>query len=78
MPRPLFVRVKDLSTRHEFDVREDSALLRKGLVERVKPVRYPPSPVPRPPKHHIRLAGQSAARSRPSPDGAGEATDKEN
>lgn len=74
----MYVRVKDPSTGHEFDVPETSSLLRRGLVRRVKPDRYPPSPLPRPAKHHISLpavrrvaeesqgseatAGQSAAQ----------------
>lgn len=74
---PMFVRVKDPDTGHEFDVTEGSRLLRLGLVNRVKPVLYPPSPVARRPKYNLSLAGQSATRSVPAPDGAGEATDKE-
>lgn len=59
----MYVRVKDPSTGHEFDVPESSALLRKGLVKQVKSDRFPPSPYRRPAKHHLKLAGQSAARS---------------
>lgn len=57
----MFVRVKDRSTGHEFDVPEDSILLREGSVERVKPKLYPPSRYPRPAKHHIDLSAQSGA-----------------
>lgn len=56
--RRLFVRVKDPGTGHEFDVHEDSILLRRGLVQRVKPRLYPPSAAPRPTKHHITLSGR--------------------
>lgn len=61
-PTPTYVRVKDPSTGHEFDVRETSPLLAKGLVERVKDDRYPPSPVARRPKFHTDLAGRPATR----------------
>lgn len=59
----MFVRVKDPSTGHEFDVPETSMLLRRGLVRRVKSARYPPSPVRRRKKYHLNLAGPSATRS---------------
>ena len=62
MTRPLFVRVKDPATGHEFDVHEDSILLRRELVVQVKPKLYPPSPIRRAPKHHLDLAGQSATQ----------------
>lgn len=56
MGKPLFVRVKDPSTGHEFDVREDSFLLQRGLVKPVKEKRYQPSPVRRRAKFHVDLA----------------------
>ncbi len=62
MPKPAYVRVKDPSTGHEYDLRETSPLLVNGVVERVKDDRYPPSRVPRPPKHHLNLAGPTASR----------------
>lgn len=62
MPRIIFIRVKDPSTGHEFDVRDDSILLRRGVVQQVKPKLYPPSPVARPPKYHLDLAGQSVTQ----------------
>lgn len=52
----MYVRVKDPSTGHEFDVLEDSVLLRRDLVKRVKEKAYPPVRYPRRPKHHIKLA----------------------
>lgn len=58
----LFVRVKDPTTGHEFDVRDDSILLRRELVKRVKPKLYPPSPIVRRPKYHLNLAGQSVTQ----------------
>lgn len=58
----LFVRVKDPSTGHEFDVREDSILLSRELVRRVKPKLYPLSPITRRPKYHLDLAGQSGTQ----------------
>lgn len=60
--KPMYVRVKDKSTGHEYDVRESSPALARGAVERVKDDRYPPSPVPRRPKHHVNLAGPTASR----------------
>jgi hypothetical protein len=56
-----FIRVKDKDTGHEFDVREDSILLREGSVEHVKPKQYPPSRYPRPAKHHIDLSASTGA-----------------
>ncbi|GAB3166610.1 hypothetical protein GCM10027059_25820 [Myceligenerans halotolerans] len=56
MPKPVYVRVKDPSTGHEFDVLENSLLLRQGRVERVKQKQYPPSAVRRLSKHHLKLA----------------------
>lgn len=51
----VFIRVRDKGTRHEFDVPEDSRLLRLGLVEPVKKKGYPPSPISRPARHFVRL-----------------------
>jgi len=62
MPQAPFIRVKDPSTGHEFDVHEDSILLRRDLVQQVKPKLYPPSPIRRAAKHHLDLAGQSATQ----------------
>lgn len=61
----MFIRVKDPSTGHEFDVPEDSALLRRGLVVAVKSDRYPPSRFPRLGKNRIKLAGQTPSRKKP-------------
>jgi hypothetical protein len=83
----MYVRVRDPETRHEFDVPEDSPLLRRELVIPVKSKRYPPSRIQRPAKHHIRLAGRTASRetaaapvvaeSQDAPAPATEATEKE-
>ena len=51
----MYIRVKDPSTGHEFDVPERSSLLRRGLVRPIKGDRYPPSHYPRRAKHHIDL-----------------------
>lgn len=59
---PVYVRVRDLSNRHEFDMPENHPHIAKGLVEVIKPKLYPPSTVMRPPKHHLNLARQSAAQ----------------
>jgi len=56
VPEPRWVRVRDRQTRHEFDVHEDSILLRRGAVELVKPKQYPPARLRRPTKHHLNLA----------------------
>lgn len=55
----LYVRVKDPSTGHEFDVLEDSYLLRNDFVKRVKEKTYPPAAQPRRPKYHLNLAATS-------------------
>lgn len=78
MARPMWVRVKDRDTRHEYDVPEGDPRIGK-TVDMVKAKRYPPSPLVRPAKHHVKLAGQSASRQQSAPDGSAEkANDKEN
>lgn len=80
MALPPFVRVRDPETKHEFDVRETSVLIRDKKVEVVKPVLYPPSAVARPTKHHIpakKLAQASASRQTPEPSGDGKPDIKE-
>lgn len=62
----LYLRVKDPSTGHEFDVPSDSILLAKGRVVPVKAKRYPPSPAPRPAKHRPpKLTGNPAGAEPP-------------
>lgn len=51
-----YIRVKDPDTGHEYDVPDNSILLAKSLVRRVKAERYPPSEYPRRTKHHKRLS----------------------
>lgn len=77
MPGPLYVRVRDPQTGHEFDRREDDPALVSGRFVRVKPDRYPPAPYPRKAKHHIKLAGRTASRET-APTSASEAPEKEN
>jgi hypothetical protein len=75
-PTRLFIRVKDRETGHEFDMPETHPHITKGLVERVKPKLYPPSPLARRPKHHLDLAADAVT---PEPAGEGTSTpDKEN
>lgn len=74
-PKPMYVRVKDESTGHEFDVRQDSLLLRKGRVKPVKAKEYPPSAVPRRAKHHLNLAGRTASRETDEAPAASEPQD---
>lgn len=77
MPDPLWVRVKDPLTKHEFDRREDDPAVVSGRFERVKRKAYPPSQQPRPPKHHKNLAGLSASRVPATEPETTEATEKE-
>lgn len=75
---PTYVRVKDPDTGHEFDIPEDHPFVTDGVVKLVKSKEYPPSPIERPRKHHIELAGQSASRQPDtSPEGPDTATEKE-
>lgn len=64
-----FIRVKDPSTGHEFDVREDSPMLARGLVTHVKPKLYPPSRYLRPAKYRTDLAARPGGREAPAPSG---------
>lgn len=81
MPRPMWVRVRDPKTGHEFDRRDDDPAVLSGRFVRVKQKRFPPANQPRRPKHHLNLAGLSASRV-PGPQDAApettEATEKEN
>lgn len=72
MSRAVFVRVKDVSTGHEFDVPESSPLLAKGAVRRVKPGQFPPSRYLRPPKHRIPFPGHFEADLVAATDGVAE------
>lgn len=75
----LWIRVKDPQTGHEFDRREDDPAVVSGRFVPVKSKQYPPSPLPRPAKHHIKLAGRSASRETAAGDAAAdEAPEKEN
>jgi hypothetical protein len=74
----MYVRVKDPKTGHEFDRLETDPAVVSGRFERVKGDRYPPSRLPRPAKHHIKLAGRSASRETRSATSAAEAPEKEN
>jgi hypothetical protein len=49
----MFVRVKDGSTGHEFDVPESDWRISAGIFTRVKEDRYPPVERPRRAKHYI-------------------------
>ena len=78
MTSPLWVRVKDPLTKHEFDRLETDPAVVSGRFERVKRKGYPPAEQPRPPKHHLNLAGLSASRVPASASESTEATEKEN
>lgn len=81
MARPLWVRVRDPKTGHEFDRRTDDPAVVSGRFVVVKPKQYPPVAQPRRTKHHLNLAGLSASRV-PAADVSSpettEATEKEN
>lgn len=49
----MFIRVRDKSTRHEFDVPETDWRIGAGIFEPVKSSRYKPAHVPRQPKHYL-------------------------
>lgn len=78
MPSPMFIRVKDSATGHEFDRREDDPGIASGRFVPVKTKQYPPAPVARRPKHHVKLAGRTASRETTSPQVTSEAPEKEN
>ena len=64
-----FIRVKDNSTGHEFDVVEGSPMLARGVVTHVKPKQYPPARYRRPTKYRTDLAGRPASEEAPAPSG---------
>ncbi|MCM1011900.1 hypothetical protein [Brevibacterium sp. XM4083] len=57
---PYFVRVKDTSTKHQFDVREDDPRIGSAF-ELLNDDRYPRARAPRPPKHHVPAKRSSSA-----------------
>lgn len=59
----MFVRVKDKSTGHEFDVPESDPRIGKSLTALSKK-DYPPSSVIRRPKHHLNLKPKQSAPSK--------------
>lgn len=70
----MFIRVKDKSTGHEFDVPESDPRIGKAF----KPLsknHYPPSAVARRPKHHT---GRAPAPVTTEPSGVAEEPEKEN
>jgi hypothetical protein len=56
----MFVRVKDPSTGHEFDVPEHDWRLKAAMFTPVKADRYPPVARPRAPKFHVSLKRKAA------------------
>ena len=60
MPR-MFVRVRDNTTKHQFDVPEGDPRIGVSLTL-LDDKRFPPSRFVRRPKHRIQLAGQKASR----------------
>lgn len=74
-----WVRVKDPSTKHEFDVPEGDPRIGSTL-EAVKADLYPPAQYPRPAKHHAparSLVKPPASRKTPEPSGDGKPDTKE-
>ena len=59
----MFVRVKDKSTGHEFDVPESDPRIGKSLTALSKK-DYPPSTVARRPKHHVDLKSKQSVPSK--------------
>lgn len=57
----MFVRVKDSTSGHEFDVPEDDWRIKDGSLVPVKSDRYPPHHAPRLPKFNV-----SPVRATPS------------
>lgn len=55
-----YVRVKDLETKHEFDVLDTDWRIAAGLLDPVKGDRYPVAAVSRPTKHYIKPAAKKA------------------
>lgn len=55
MPKTRFIRVKDVGTKHEFDVPAGDWRIKKGLLVPVKSDRFPPADRPRPAKPFIEL-----------------------
>lgn len=58
---PFFVRVKDKTTKHQFDVPETDPRIGKAF-ELVNSDRYPRARTPRPPKHHVPNVSARPAR----------------
>lgn len=73
MSRPVYIRVKDPETKHEWDEPETSPLITKGQVQVVKSERYPPTTTMRPTKYYLPAKGR-----KPAPAGEGTTTKKEN
>ncbi|MCP6280609.1 hypothetical protein NL459_28705, partial [Klebsiella pneumoniae] len=69
-----FVRVRDKSTGHQFDVAEGDRRI-GGAFELLNRKGYPPSPVIRPAKHHVRPTGSASTRKTESAEAG--MTDKE-
>lgn len=65
----MYIRVKDPSTKHEFDLPEEHSWIASGEVTPVKSDRYPPSPQERPAKFHLDppTAGSGKASSTEAP-----------
>lgn len=70
-----FVRVKDKTTGHEFDVPEGDG--RIGVSLEALPKKGTAA-MQRRPKYHIKLAGRTASRETPSTPAAEASTPKEN
>lgn len=66
MSRPVYLRVKDPESKHEWDEPQGSPLIEKGTVQVVKSERYPPTTTMRPPKFYLPRSGR-----KPAPAGEG-------
>lgn len=74
----VYIRVRDVELKHEFDVPEGHPFIGRGLFVPVKSDRYPPSHVARPMKAHIKPASARARQSATSAEAPQVATEKEN
>lgn len=73
-----YIRVRDVETKHEFDVPEQHPFITRGLFVPVKSKRYPPSHVERPMKAHLKPASIRARQSATSTEAPQVATEQEN
>jgi hypothetical protein len=57
----VFIRVRDKTTKHEFDVPEDDWRIAEDIFTPIKSDRYPPVDRPREPKHYTEIKPKKEA-----------------